>query len=127
MYDTSIKMSFTKISGLNVEIEFDPYNEGGVNDYVLEFAKNTKSGNLVFERGTGEISKMIKWFQEIQSGKFTKRNGTIELKNEKNKTIRTWQFENCYPIKWSGPSLDSNGKEVAIESIEIKHFGLKEK
>ncbi len=122
-----MKMSFSKVSGLDVELEFEPYSEGGVNDYVLEFPKNKKSGHLVLERGTGEISKMIKWFQDIQAGKFVRKNGTIELWNETGETIRTWQIENALPVKWSGPSLDASGKEIAVEKIELKHLGLKEK
>ena len=107
--------------------EFEPLGEGGVNDYVLEFPKNKKSGHLVLERGTGEISKMIKWFQDIQAGKFVRKNGTIELWNETGETIRTWHIENALPVKWSGPSLDAAGKEIAVEKIELKHLGLKEK
>lgn len=122
-----IKMSFTKVSGLEIELDFDPYHEGGVNDYVHEFVKIKKNGTLTLERGIGEISKLIKWFQDIQAGKFVRQNGTIELKNEQNETVRTWQIENAIPTKWSGPSLDANGKEIAVEKIELKHLGLKEK
>ncbi len=122
-----IKMSFSRVSGLDVELEFEPYKEGGVNDYMLEFSKIKKNGHLVLERGTGEVSKLIKWFQDIQLGKFVRKNGTIELWNETGETIRTWQIENALPVKWSGPSLDATGKDIAIEKFELKHLGLKEK
>lgn len=120
-----IKMSFTKVSGLDIELEFESYKEGGVNDGQLEFLVSRRSGNLVLERGVGKVTALIKWFDDIQIGKFVKKSGTIDLKDLNGKTIRSWQFEDAYPVKWSGPSLDANGQEVALEVVELTYGGLK--
>lgn len=122
-----IKLSFSKVSGLDVELEFDAYKEGGVNDGALEFVSSRRSGKLVLEKGVGKVSKLIKWFDDIQAGKFVKKSGTIELKNASGKTIRIWAFESAFPVKWSGPSLDATGSDVAIEVIELSYGGLKSK
>lgn len=120
-----IKISFTKVSGLDVELEFESYNEGGVNDGPLEFLNNRRNGKLVLERGVGNKMGLIKWFEDIQVGKITKKSGTIDLKDLSGKTIRSWQFVGAYPVKWSGPSMDASGQEVALEVIELNYSGLK--
>lgn len=120
-----IKISFTKVSGLDIALEFESYVEGGVNDGPIEFISNRKSGNLVLERGVGKVTALLNWFNDIQIGKIVKKSGTIDLKDMTGKTIRSWQFEDAYPIKWAGPSLDASGKEVALEVVELTYGGLK--
>jgi phage tail-like protein len=122
-----IRMSFTKISGLETSFEFEPYEEGGVNHYRHEFPKIINPGVLVLEMGVGDVKKINRWFNAILSGIFDFKSGTIELINVKNQVIRTWQFEGAYPYKWSGPTLDAKGNEVALEVLELKHQGIREK
>ncbi len=53
-----------------------------------------------------------------------RRDLTISLLNEEHEPIVTWKVKNAYPCKVEGPSLNSTGNEVAIESIELCHEGL---
>jgi phage tail-like protein len=36
-----------------------------------------------------------------------------------------WTVHNAFPVKVEGPQLKAAGNEVAIESIEVAHEGLK--
>ena len=119
-----IKLSCSKISGLEVSIEFETYREGGVNDGPLDFALMKNSGTLILERGVGKVSSLLTWFSDIQSGKFVRKNGTIDLRNAKGKVIRSWNFSNAYPVKWAGPTMDASSLDVAIETIELKYDSL---
>ena len=38
--------------------------------------------------------------------------------------IRVYEFVNAWPVSWEGPSLNSNGSEIAIETLELAHDGL---
>lgn len=120
-----IKLSFTKVSGLEVNMEFESYREGGVNDGPKDFATMKTGGYLVLEQGVGKVSSLLNWFSDVQSGKFVRKSGTIDLKNASGKVIRSWQFENAYPTRWAGPALDASGMEVAIESVQLRYDGLK--
>lgn len=51
--------------------------------------------------------------------------GAIILNNSYGNAIGRWEFVNAYPIKWMGPTLSANKSEVAIETLEIVHNGLK--
>lgn len=123
----NFKGNFSKVSGLEGQIELEEYQEGGVNTHVHMLPKRVQTGKLVLERGVGNLSRMVKWFQHIKEGKVQKSSGTIKLRTEDNKVVRTWEFQDAFPTKWTGPSLNALGREVAIESLEITHSGLTEK
>lgn len=123
----NFKGNFSKVSGLEGEIDLEEYQEGGVNGYVHMLPRRVQSGKLVLERGVGDLARMIKWFQHIKEGKLQKSSGTIKLRKEDNTVVRTWEFQDAFPTKWTGPSLNALGSEVAIETLEITHSGLKEK
>lgn len=120
-----IRMSFSKISGLELELEFESYQEGGVNSGALAFPNSIKSGNLVLESGVGNVSDLIKWFNEAMSGKFVSKTVTIKLKDAHRNVVQTWQIADVLPVKWSGPSFDASGQQVAIEVVELMYGSIK--
>jgi len=123
----NFKGNFSKVSGLEGTIELEEYQEGGVNTHVHMLPRRIQSGKIVLERGVGDLARMVKWFAHIKEGKIQKSSGTIKLKKEDNTVIRTWEFQDAFPTKWTGPSLDALGSNIAIEILEITHSGLKEK
>jgi phage tail-like protein len=38
--------------------------------------------------------------------------------------VASWNLTGVYPSKWTGPSLDANGKAVATETLELVHNGF---
>ena len=38
--------------------------------------------------------------------------------------IKHWDVEDAWPVKWVGPTLDTNSTSVAFEEIEIAHHGI---
>ena len=35
-----------------------------------------------------------------------------------------WNFQNAYPVKWSGPALNAESTNVAVETVELVHQGI---
>ena len=55
-----------------------------------------------------------------------KRNTvTISLLDEGGAPTMVWTLANAWPTKITGTDLKSDGNEVAVETIEIAHEGLK--
>ena len=50
---------------------------------------------------------------------------TISLLDEGRAPTMVWTLANAWPTKITGTDLKSDGNEVAVESIEIAHEGLK--
>jgi phage tail-like protein len=116
---------FTEISGLEAETEYDEYQEGGLNTFVHRFPKVTKFPPLVFKRGITTSSTLWDWYHDAVGGTVKRKTGAIILYNIQGREVCRWNFEGAYPTKWSGPALSSTSNDVAIESIELAHTGLK--
>ena len=115
---------FSECSGLQVETETIDYREGGLNDYVHRFAGPTKYPPLTLKHGMTQIDGLWSWHQEVVTGKITRRNGTIYLLDKQRLPVMWWDFKEAFPVKWSGPDLNANSGNVAIESVELAHRGL---
>ena len=122
---TNVKVGyFSEVSGLSAEVEFQTYNEGGNNEFVHHLPTRIKYPNLVLKRGMTDDETLLKWFTDyhVQAKRYDV--GVVML-NSEAKPLKTWSFANAYPVKWTGPSFNAGQSQVATESLEIVHEGLK--
>ncbi len=119
--------SFAEVTGLQSEVEVKEYREGGLNDYVHTFRGPTKyTSRLVLKRGMTIFSELLwGWYQDVTEGKLERRNGSIVLLSAGGIPVRMWNFMGAYPMRWIGPSLRANSNELAIETLELAHQGIK--
>jgi len=111
---------FRQISGLKSETEVQDFNEGGNTAFTRKLVGGRKWPNLVLKQGfTGDI-RLFKWKLAPE-----RVNGAIIQLGPDMKEVCRWEFVKGYPVKWEGPDLDASKNEIAIESIEIAHEGLK--
>lgn len=116
---------FSEVSGLQAETETEPYEEGGVNDFVHQLPKRTKFPHITLKRGITDIDELWKWHQEVVNGKFKRKNGSIILLSEAGEDTWRWNFSKAFPVKWTGPDLKADSATVAFEAIELAHNGIK--
>jgi phage tail-like protein len=116
---------FSEVSGLQSEIEVHEYREGGRNQYIHKLAGPVKySSNLVLKRGVTDVKTLWQWYWDVMQGKVERHNVSILLMDRAGEEKRRWNFEQAYPVKWSGPDLKANSSEIAVESLELVHKGL---
>ena len=86
----------------------------------------TKWSNITLKRGVDESLDIWKWREQvIKAGPDSARmDGTIALIDYTGSTIATWKFDQGWPIKYTGATLNASGNEVAVEEIQICHEGL---
>jgi phage tail-like protein len=114
---------FRECTGLAAEIECKDYNEGGVNDHVHKLPTRMKYPNLVLKRGVTYEDALLRWLWKTQ--RETQRvNVTVSLMGPGGKPVRSWVFQEAFPIKWTGPNLNASSNQVATEQLEIVHAGL---
>ena len=116
---------FKSVSGLESETEVVEYQEGGVNDSVRKLLGRTKYSNIVLKRGVTRSKTFFKWVFDAANRDVKRMGGKITLCRIDDSPVIDWATERAYPVKWEGPELDASKNEVAIESIEIAHEGLK--
>ena len=117
---------FTEVSGLDGEIEVTSYREGGLNRFEHKLAGPVISSNLMLAHGLTDIDTLWNWYDNVSKGIIRRKNGTILLLDRRQIPAVSWDFRNAYPVKWSGPQLNSgNATEVAVERVELVHEGLR--
>ena len=113
---------FMHCSGLKLRFDVLEYHEGGNNDFVHRLPGGLHYPNLVLSRGLTREDVLLKWFYATHT-KAERKEITLTLNAADAE--RTWTFSDAFPVEWSGPQIDSNGGEIATESLEIAHAGLK--
>jgi phage tail-like protein len=116
---------FSEVSGLEVELEVQDYREGGVNGFIHKRAGPAKyASNLILKRGMTDNMVLWNWYWNVVHGIVDRKNLSILLLDEAGEEKLRWNFEQAYPVKWTGPDLRATANEVAIESLELAHNGL---
>lgn len=116
---------FTEVTGLEMEIEVEPYREGGLNAFVHQLPGAMRyPSQLALRRGLTDADSFWRWYRDAASGKIHRKNGSIVLKNDKGDEVWRWNFTDAYPVRWSGPQLRASSSEVATESVELVHRGI---
>lgn len=122
---------FSECSGLQMETKVFEYKEGGNNQTTLKFPEHSVFGNITLKRGITASNDLINWQFDIVNGTFKihpraqDKNLAIILRDELRRPVKRWNLKRAFPIKWTGPDLKANANEVAIESLEIAHEGIK--
>ncbi|HET9626201.1 MAG TPA: phage tail protein [Kofleriaceae bacterium] len=120
------KAFFKSVSGLRYETEVVPVRAGGANDTTFNLPGATKWSPLVLKQGFTQGSKLIEWRQKwIDGSEMTRVDGSIIQLNTAMQPMAQWDFVRGWPSKWEMGDFDASKNELAIESIEICHDGLK--
>ena len=117
--------SFSEVSGISAETEFEDFREGGINDYTHKLAKLTKYPNLTLKRGITDTDELWSWHQDVINGTIARKTISVILQNVAKEEKWRWVFRDAYPVKWSGSDLNATNNTVAVESIEFAHHGMR--
>jgi len=113
---------FQEVSGLDVEAQTIEYRNGNNNN--LPGIK--KCWNVTLKKGIFvKDNSFWDWCNQINMKTIEKENVVISLLDESGKPKMVWTLKNAWPTKILGTDMKSDGNEVAVETIEIAHEGLK--
>lgn len=119
--------SFQEVGGIGAEMETETVIEGGENRFVYQLPKAVKHQRLVLKRGVAPFkSRLVTWCRNVLEGDLAQPISTkrmqVHLLDEKGEPLRSWSFENAYPVKWDVEPFQSNKNEVALEKIELTYL-----
>ncbi|MEM6359188.1 MAG: phage tail protein [Bacteroidota bacterium] len=120
------RIGFTEVSGLTVELQSIDYREGNALEYqVTKMPGIPQYSNITLKRGMFRAdNEFFQWLNTVSLNNIDRRDLTISLLNEEHDPITVWKVKAAWACKVEGPSLNSTGNEVAVESIELCHEGL---
>lgn len=122
---SAVSAGFSECGGLEMSLDVEEYREGGNNGAVLRFPSRVKWTNLRLKRGIAINNDLWKWHYGFVEGKVQRRDGVVMLLDEQQIPAKVWSFTRGLPVKWSGPNLNAQQGQVAIEELEIAHEGLR--
>jgi phage tail-like protein len=118
------EVAFQKVSGLALEMETEALREGGENRFVHNLPKGVKPQRLVLERGVAaKDSGLVKWCKAVLEGGLALRikpqQLDVVLLDAAGEPLRSWSFDNAYPLKWSVSELRADRNALALETLEL--------
>lgn len=122
--DGLIVAGFSSVSGLEIELDTEEYEEGGVNTHTHSLPTRFEYPNIELERGLTDSATLIEWIESVRDGDIERRNGRIVLLDATGDETWGWEFHDAYPVAWSGPGPSADQSDVAIERLELTHRGI---
>lgn len=129
--------SFREVSGLGAELEVHPLVEGGNNRYVHQLPGRLSWPHIVLKRGVVRSDALFGWFLTASehglastdggsrpSGTLTRQTAAITVQDPAGQTVRTWNLNGCFPVRWTGPTLAATASDIAVEELELAHHGF---
>lgn len=123
--DGLLVAGFSDVSGLESQTEFEEIREGGNNGFVHRLPKGTRHPPIMLRRGLSSSQELWNWYASAAQGTVTRKSGSIILYKQNGSELCRWNFFDAYPSKWSGPALNAASSDVALESVELVHNGIK--
>ena len=118
------RAGFRECSGLDAANDSIDYREGTDNLAVKKIPGLVKYSNITLKWGMTDDTELWDWRKRAMTGKVERKNGSIVLLDDTGAEKMRWNFREAWPTKWTGPSFNATGNEVAIETLEIAHEGL---
>jgi phage tail-like protein len=126
--DQVVRAAFQQVSGLDSTIEVVEYREGG-DPVTRKLAGRTTFSNIVLKWGLAVDNELYEWHRAISQDPSNlaaeRRGGAILLQNSRGETIVRWEFERAWPTKYTAPEMNAESSDIAIETIELAHEGVK--
>lgn len=122
--DGITRAAFRECSGLDSSQSAIDYREGGEPLHVRKLPGLNTFSNVSLKWGITTDAEFWDWRKKAMEGKVERKNGSIILLDETGAEKIRWNFADGWPTKWTGPTFNATGNEVAIESIEIVHEGI---
>lgn len=120
------RAAFQEASGFDSSIDVVEHREGGENTTLRKLPAMTKYSNITLKWGTTDDRDLYNWHRQWVTGDpaAQRQNGSIVLLDRQGREKVRWNFFNAWPAKWTGPSFNAEGNDVAIETLELAHEGL---
>jgi phage tail-like protein len=127
MIDGANLGAFSSCEGMTCEVVMETREEGGNNTHVWQLPSRLKYGNIKLSRPLGSsTSTLAAWVSSMAAG-CERKTGVIKAMRADGKVVAEWSLLDVVPVRWSGPSFNSDQPKVLTETLEIAHHGFQVK
>ena len=116
--------AFQSCDGLGCEVVVEQRESGGNNGFVYQLPGPLRYTNIRLTRPIdSQSARIAKMFSGMATA-VTRSTLTIEAMTPNGDVVCTWQLQEAFPVRWTGPSLNVSSPGVATETLEIAHHGF---
>ncbi len=123
---------FREVTGLAVTVGVQEIREGGQNGFVHKMPGRMTWPNLVFRRGVTESDALFTWLGKSSgegyagnSNKLTRSTGAVTAIDAIGGRLRSWEFDDVFPVRWQGPDFEASTNATLEEELEVAHHGFR--
>jgi phage tail-like protein len=113
---------FQEVSGIGLEVNVAEYRAGNsLENSPTKITGTYKVPDITLKRGLMGFLDLYRWLDEVRNGSQDQlRTVKIDLMSEDRATVAmSWKLVKARPIKYTGPSLNGKGTDVAVEELVI--------
>lgn len=116
---------WSSCDGLKVSFGLKEIKSGGDNECSHWTPERLSYEKVVLKRAmtSSDSAKVMSWLRSMVD-KDSGGTATITLKDAHNGDVSSWVLRNVLPFGWAGPTLASDSKNVAIETLTLVHEGF---
>jgi phage tail-like protein len=116
--------NWQRCDGLQIDYDIHEYREGGMNAYVHRLPGRARYENIRLTRPVDSTSMLVAaWVGSVQL-RLVRGTARVAVVDPEGDTIAVWNLIDVFPARWTGPSLDVSGNQVATETLELVHNGF---
>lgn len=120
---------FQEVNGLGLEFTPAEYRNGNeVSNAPRKINGMFKVPDITLKRGVIGATDLWEWLDQVQNGAQADSLRTVRiqlLSEDRSETAATWILEGARPMKYTGPSLNGKGNEVAVEELVLAAENLR--
>lgn len=119
----SVLAGFQEVGGLGMEITVAEYRNGNEKENApRKISGMYKVPDVTLKRGVIGAMDLYEWIDQVRNGvqQEALRTVAVHLQDESHSgNVVSWKLFNARPIKYTGPSLNGKGTDVAIEELTL--------
>jgi T4-like virus tail tube protein gp19 len=108
----SVEINGAKVHGVHTI-------DGLESDSDAEAAPPVTKGAFTMAKDWSNTPEWIDWHQSAAKGKVDRRSISVIFHNDAGEEAGRLNFYNCWPTKWSGPSLNARNSGHAVEKLTV--------
>jgi len=125
--DGIVQAGFSEVTVPESSQEPIEYREGNNSPTMRKIPGMIKYGNVILKWGTTDSMELYSWRKEVEDGQSSsaRKNMAVIVLNELGESTARWEFSEAWPTKYDAADLKASGNEIAIETLEIAHEGMR--
>lgn len=121
MEGDTVDAGFQEVSGLGLEINVTEYRAGNAKtNEGIKVTTTAKAADITFKRGVIGAHDLYEWINLVRDGNQDQlKKVTVTLLSESREPVMRWQLLGARPIKYTAPSFNGKGTDLAIEEFVV--------